>query len=283
MGFNRNGFKYSLPLMGFLFIVSNSEGYAGDMGPAEILATDSIYVGVFGGWGASNRTEVDQYGTAFLATGDGGALAVNAFGQTNSRSAGFVGAHIGYQWAPISSSPFFRWGIVPAAELESYYLGKSTLVADDVTDINTRLNEHDFDLRFPTKTVVSLINAVLNFNPSGQCRFHPYVGGGIGAAVSHITDAESAQMAPLEPGVNHYSANPTARDTTFASQLKVGLNFEVCHNTSLFLEYRWLYLAATNYTFGSTVAPGHAATSPWLVAMDSQHYNMGAVGLQYRI
>lgn len=283
MGLNRISLHYSIPLIALLFAFSNSEGYAGDMGPAEILASSAIYVGVFGGWGSSNSIDIDQYGTAFFTVDRGGPLAVNAFGSSDRSSAGFVGGHIGYQWAPISSCPFFQWGIVPAAELEGYYLGKNNLIGNDLTDINTRLNEHDFDVIYPMSTGVFLTNAVLNFNPSSQCRFHPYLAGGIGAAVIHIFDAVSTQVAPAEPGVNHYSANPNDKDTTFAAQAKLGLNFDLCHNMSLFIEYRWLYLANSSYTFGSTIAPGHAPTSPWLVELDSQKYNMGAVGIQYRI
>jgi predicted porin len=72
-------------------------------------------------------------------------------------------------------------------------------------------------------------------------------------------------------------------DATFAGQVKVGASYSLNPHFSLFAEYRWLYVSDSSFTFGSTVAPLHAATSAWRVELGSHDYNMGAVGLRYTV
>lgn len=275
--------NYSLSIMGILLAFTSTEGNAGTMGEEILSAPGKIYLGVFGGVGASNNISVSQYGTAFYTEAFGGPLAVNAFGQTNDRTVGLVGGHVGYQWMEGASNLFSSsWSLAPAVELEGYSVGKSSLTTDDINNETTRLIEHDFVVKYPMSTGVFLTNAVLNFNLN-QSRYHPYLGAGIGAAVISISNAIATQVAPAEPGLNHYNSNASDTDATFAAQGKAGLNFDLNNNLSLFAEYRGLYLANSNYSFGSTVYPGHPATSNWQVEMGSQYYNMGAIGLHYTI
>jgi hypothetical protein len=49
------------------------------------------------------------------------------------------------------------------------------------------------------------------------------VGAGIGAGVLSISDADSLQVSPREPGINHYNSNRNSSDVTFAAQVKAGL------------------------------------------------------------
>lgn len=276
--------KYSIPLIGLLFALTNPTGHAGAMGDAQIADAQKFYVGVFGGGGASTKVNISQYGTAYYSEAEGGPLAVNAFGKTNRRSVGLVGGHVGYRWAELFLAPdHSQLRIIPAIELEGYYLGKSKFTAHDINNVTTRLPEHNFMVTYPMKSGVFLTNAVLNFNLPNLNRFQPYVGGGIGAAVISISDAISTQVAPPEVGVNHYNSNGNDKDAAFAAQAKVGLNVSLSQNTSLFAEYRWLYLSTSHYAFGSTVYPQHVATSPWLVKIDAQKYNMGAIGVRYNI
>jgi len=72
-----------------------------------------MYLGVFGGGGNSNNSDISQTGTSFVR---GGPLSVNAIGTSNNHSAGLVEAHIGYQWADGARC------FMPAAELEGYSL-----------------------------------------------------------------------------------------------------------------------------------------------------------------
>ncbi|RAP37053.1 hypothetical protein B1207_06415 [Legionella quinlivanii] len=278
----KSSINFFLPFTGLMLALTGA-GHAGTMGPVVTAVPNTIYFGVFGGGGASTKTDIYQYGTAFFDEAAGGPLAVDAFGRSNSRSVGILGGQVGYQWAEILSNPFnSNWGLVPAFELEGYYLGKSKFTGHEINNNTTRLPEHDFLVSYPMKAGVFLANAVLNFN-SAECKFRPYVGAGIGGALISVDHARSIQVAPPEPGVNHYSANTSDEESVFAGQVKVGTSYVFSEHASIFAEYRWLHLAASNYTFGSTVFPGHAATSPWLVELDSQNYNLGAIGIRYTV
>ena len=49
----------------------------------------------------------------------------------------------------------------------------------------------------------------------------------------------------------------------------------------MFVEYHLLYITSSDYRVGSTVYPGHNATTNWLVDMGGHYYDIGALGLQY--
>lgn len=270
-------------VLGLALAVGSIDGFAGAMG-AAVAPAGVVYIGVFGGGGASNEVSVNQYGTAFYTEAKGGPLAVNAFGQTNSRSVGVVGGQVGYRWLEIVTNPFnISLGLAPAVELEGYYLSKGSFFADDINNETTRLVEHDFDSTFPVSSGVFLVNAVLGLNPANFHRVHPYIGGGIGAALVSIANATAKQVAPPEPQINHFNSNPSDSQSAFAAQGKVGLSFDLSQNASVFVEYRGLFIASTTFQFGSTVYPGHPATSNWTVGLDSQFYNMGTIGLQLNV
>jgi opacity protein-like surface antigen len=279
-----NNSKYPASILGILLVLSGAELQAGAMGPAQIPSSEKIYLGIFGGGGSSNHVNMSQYGTAFFSEAVGGPLAVNSFGQTNSRNVGIVGAHIGYQWGNIFLNPLNNQiGLSPAVELEGYYVDKSSFTGHDINNDTTRLPEHDFLVTYPISTGVFLANTVLNFNSASYAKLRPYVGAGIGAAVLSISNADSLQVAPLEAGVNHYNGNPNDKAAAFAAQTKVGLNYAFNEHLSVFGEYRWLYISDTNFTFGSTVYPTHAPTSSWSANLGSQHYNMGAGGIRFTV
>lgn len=263
---------------GCLLAMSASIAYSGTMGP--VCSTGKIYLGVFGGAGSVTSTDINQFGTAFFTEAEGGPLAVNSFGRSKSNSMGMVGGHIGYAW---SDNMGVHLPVTPAVELEGYYIGGVDIDGHDISNDTTRLPEHDFHVTYPIKSGVFLINAVLNANNSVFGSFRPYVGVGIGTAVVSVSDASSIQTSPPEIGVNHYNASTSDTEVAFAAQPKVGLRFDLTPHTSVFAEYRFLYLSATHYTFGSTVTPTHAPTSPWLATIKSQHYNMGTIGIDFDI
>lgn len=250
---------------------------AGTMGPVA-ANLGKVYVGVFGGGGASTDVDVSQYGTAFNQPVVGGVLAVNAFGTAEGRSVGLVGGQVGYLWSDIMLSSF---GLSPAVELEGYYLSKSSFTGQDLT--NDTVFEHDFLTTYPTSAGVFLANAVGNLNLANAPRVHPYVGAGIGAAVLSIRGADALQTSPLEAGINHFNSNPNNSDAVFAGQIKAGLSYDFNENFSIFGEYRYLYLANSSFTFGSTVYATHQTTTNWSVEFASQNYNLGAVGLRYTV
>lgn len=279
-----NNTHYPASVLGILLALSGAEIHAGSMGPVQVAATEKVYFGIFGGGGASNHVNINQYGTAFFSEAVGGPLAVNAFGQTNSRSAGMVGGHIGYQWGDIFlNSLNSQTSLSPAIELEGYYLGKSSFTGHEINNDTTRLPEHDFLVTYPISTGVFLANTVLNFNSASYANWHPYIAGGIGAAVLSISHADALQTSPLEANVNHYNGNTNDRVAAFAAQTKVGLNFAFSEHLSVFAEYRGLYIANSSFTFGSTVYPTHAPTSSWNANLGSQFYNMGAGGIRFTV
>jgi opacity protein-like surface antigen len=167
-----------------------------------------VYVGVFGGGGFSTATDVTQLGTAFFIEAQGGPLAVNAPGRTNSGGVGFVGGQVGYEW---SHGP----AVLPAFEIEGFYLRTGTRHAtvDNPTD---RLDERTFDNSFSIRNSVLLASMILSF-PTLHPGLTPYIGGGIGAARVSVDGANSLQTNPPEPGVNHFNSNPDSSVWTFAA------------------------------------------------------------------
>ena len=256
--------------------------YGGAMGNDSLASVGSIYVGAFGGGGAVTNTGLSQQGTAFYAEASGGPLAVNATGQLSGSSAWIVGGHVGYQWPErVLNHIGSNWTFAPATELEGFYIGGASLSGDDLSNDTTRLTEHDFFITSPMQTGVFLVNAVFSANHPSLGKFHPYIGVGAGTAVISIVGANSTQKTPSEPGINHYNSGSSDTGIAFAAQPKMGVSFNLSQNTTMFVEYRFLYLSASNYTLGSTVYPTHVATSNWDVKMGSQYFNMGTVGLQY--
>jgi opacity protein-like surface antigen len=246
-----------------------------------LVTPGKVYLGIYGGGGSSRNFNVDQYGTVFFLEATGGPLAVNAFGHANNDSARFVGLQLGYQINDILLDPKSQWSLMPAAELEGFYIRKNSL-NENLTNNTERLPEHNFNVTYPTKISVFLANAVFTFNK--PCLLvHPYIGFGIGGAIVRITDASAAQTSPPELNINHYNANTSDMDTTFAGQIKLGLSYDINNFVNVFAEYRWLYLSSTDYTFGSTVDPTHAITSSWQVKFDPQRYNLGSIGIRVNL
>lgn len=250
--------------------------FAGSMG-TQVPAGSGMYLGVFGGGGAVSSTRLSQFATVLYSEAQGGPLAVNAFGQSDRDSVWLVGARLGYRWLDRTWS---SWRVTPALELEGYYLSAS-LEGDDLNNNTTRLANHDFRVRYPMDTGVFLVNAVLNLDKPDFQRIHPYLGFGMGSAVIAVSNANSTQKTPPQPGVNHYNSNPDDTAMALAVQPKLGLQFDWSAQTRLFVEYRFLYLAGTKYRFGSTAYPDHSPTSNWNVNIGSQYYNVATVGLQY--
>jgi len=118
------------------------------------------YVGVFGGWGSSTDTGVSQLGSVFFIEAEGGPLAVNATGQLDSDSVGFVGGHVGHEWSSNSA-------VLSAFELEGFSLDTGTRRAALVNPTD-RLVEQEFDSTFPTDTAVFLANLVVSYPTSYQ-------------------------------------------------------------------------------------------------------------------
>ncbi|MBA3958292.1 MAG: outer membrane beta-barrel protein [Parachlamydiaceae bacterium] len=246
--------------------------------------TSRTYIGVFGGGLWSDSTRITQMGTAFFPEGTPvfGPLDIVAEGRTKKKSTGFAGVQLGYEW---SQTPCFGscsgWTIAPAFEIEAFFFRKK-ISAHLVNDPGiTRLTEHDFEDSFKMKAGVLMVNALVSFNSSCMYGFTPYVGGGIGAARISLKDADSLQVSPPEPGINHFNSRRDDSCWAFAAQAKAGLRYNFCGGWHVFGEYRYLFVDNSNYVFGSTVYPAHVPTSPWNVKLHNTNHNAFVAGIQF--
>ena len=215
-----------------------------------------------------------QSGTAFYSDAAGGPLAVEARGTAEGRTRGFGGAHIGYEWMR-RISPGFR--LAPALEIEGTYFSNT---AKKVSLINptTRLPEHDFIDKFPMNIGTLLVNGILEFNND---YLSPYVGVGVGVGFVSIHDANSSQISPPEPGINHFNNDRSEYTSLFATEAKAGLRYRFFKHYRISAEYRFIYLTTSNFTFGSTSYPTHVPTSPWMVKLGGLAYNGVTLGFDF--
>src|SRR5688572_30124109 len=107
--------------IGLMLAISSFQSQAGAMGEPLPCCSTKVYASVFGGGGASTHADINQFATAFFPEALGGALAVDAFGKSNSPSAGLIGGHLGYQWSEVPAF-FGSWNLAPATEIEGFYL-----------------------------------------------------------------------------------------------------------------------------------------------------------------
>lgn len=241
-------------------------------------AARGTYVGVFGGGGSSSISGVSQNGVALFPAAAGGPLVVNATGSSGTHGIGIAGLQIGHEWSRGSNEG--GWGLLPAAEIEGFYMAGSQQA--NLNNPTPRLPEHSFVDSFSMNNAVFVTNAVLSIQ-TPMASLTPYVGGGIGAACVSISNANSLQVAPPEAGVNHFNSGPDASSWGFAAQAKVGVRFALGKHAYLFTEYRYLYVGATTYVFGSTVYPTHAPTTDWTVRFGdmSNHLAVGGIGFNF--
>ena len=267
---------YSLALTGLFTLTITTADLAAM--PDFSTLYKGFYIGVLGGGGSSNSTHISQRAYVFEPAQSGGTIYVNATGRCDKNAVAFGGIHIGYDFSTTPSScGFFNSILSPSLELEGAYLKKT--LAGVIEALPTR----DFKVNLPIRAGVILVNSGLTFNHPCLSMFHPYFYGGIGAVNLSINHAESKQVFMVEYLVNHFDSKPRASDWTFAAQAKVGLRYNISNHCRLFAEYRYLYLAPSSFTFGSTVYPGHPQTSKWKVHLGNINYNMGAWGIEFTL
>jgi hypothetical protein len=243
--------------------------------PLSKAYAQSMYMGLFAGYGSARSAELEQQGAVLLNPRLH--LPIKATGPTNQSSLGMGGLQLGYEWSRLGSQAH-RWAVRPALELEAMYLGKHSPVGD--MPVRPRALGTQY-VTIPMTTGVVLANAVFTLETPYSRTLFPYVGLGAGAAFMSIKGADSAN--PSEPGINHFNSDPNASGTAFALQLKLGLKAQVQENVHVFAEYRHLSISPSSYTFGETDYPGvHLPTRKWDVSLGRQKYNFFVVGLQYR-
>lgn len=57
--------------------------------------------------------------------------------------------------------------------------------------------------------------------------------------------------------------------------------YKICQRFHIFAEYRFLFIDKSRFNFGSTVFPGHAATTTWDVDVKDMWYNAFVIGIQF--
>jgi hypothetical protein len=265
----------TLAVVGMLAFMC-SRASAGDETGAE---GRGIYVGLFGGVSGNSIQNVGQVGTALFPDMSGGPLNVNALGGTGTRAFGIVGLHIGHEWSGGCDEPG-GWHMLPAVEVEGFYMG-GTQKSNAFNPV-PRLPEHNFLVTLPMDNAVILTNVVVSLQD--DCTgIAPYIGAGFGATSINISGADSLQLGPPEMGVNHFNSNPNSSNWGFAAQGKAGVRVPLTDHLYVFGEYRFLYVSGTTFTFGSTVSPGHVATTPWTVHLGDMfnHMVVGGVGINF--
>lgn len=245
----------------------------------EPSSCNRLYIGGFGGGIYSNSNKVTQNGTAFFSEVTSiGPLSVIAEGKLNKTSSGFGGGQIGYEWSmPIICSD---WSLALAGELEAFFF-KHNKKGHLINQTVNGLPEHDFFNSFHMNSNVILANGVFSVKNDWLFGLTPYVGGGIGATRISLRKANSLQVEPQEPGINHFNSNRSDSSWAFAAQAKAGLRYTFWQSFHLFAEYRYLYVDSANYIFGATNYTTHVPTSPWNVKVKNIHYNAFAIGLQF--
>lgn len=258
-------------MLSVILVCSDARGE--EVVPHEVHSiARGFYLGAFGGGGVSSNGDLAQRGRAF----SGGGISVNAVGSADTATATIGGLHVGYEWAGWRlGKEESGWGLLPAAELEGYYLG-STLTGQLTS--NDTINRR-FNVSLPMNTGVFLSNAVLTLHT--PYKVQPYIGGGVGTAFVYISGADSLQVNTSEPGINHFNSNPNASSWAFAAQAKTGFRVDVIEHWWLFAEYRFLYIAPTDFTFGSTQYATHVPTTQWNVHIGNMFYNLAVAGLGY--
>ncbi|MEI6146346.1 MAG: hypothetical protein WCP66_08030 [Methylococcales bacterium] len=295
-------------------IISSQPVHAGDK------TSRGFYIGGFGGGGTSDNDNISQSGAAYkrdeanaihgyLADYDYNAnLLVNVTGKSESKTASIGGAQIGYELSEFQiGSSSSGWGLRPAIELEGYYLGSSmntnlsnpnpeafaavnSVGPNPNTHSPLAANSHTFNDTINLNMGVLLANTVFNFKTPWSNKILPYVGVGIGGAITSLSGANSTQTSNpqmptgYEAGINHFNSNNNATGSAFATQLKAGVRAELFDKFSIFAEYRYLNITDSGYTFGSTeYGLEHAKTTSWNVNLGSMNYHTGVFGIQYNL
>lgn len=266
--------KHTCPLL--IFICSLTVNYCTAADASKSRA--GLYIGIFGGLGSSSSTNLRQQGAVYLNPPHSfPTLPIDADGSTNdSNDIPVAGVHIGYQWDHWEIGT--GWGLQPAVELEGLYIGRHTPLGTMPVHPSFLGTQY---VTIPITTGVALPNFVLTLQTPYSDTIFPYVGLGAGASFVSINGSDSAN--PSEPGINHFNSDPDASDFAFSWQLKAGIKAEIFENIYLFLEYRYLFIDSTSYTFGSTDYPGaHLPTTSWNVNLGRQEFNLFITGLQYK-
>jgi opacity protein-like surface antigen len=150
--------------------------------------------------------------------------------------------------------------------------------------------EHRFANAMHIHARIAMLHAIVAYELSD--RLQPYVGLGVGTAWLRADRAVSYQTHPSGPiervpltgePVNHFNSRDHASASTFTWQARAGMRMDVTTRAGVFIEYRYMALTPTRFTFGSTQYPGHAPTDRWRVANGGIRTHSALAGVQYAL
>lgn len=210
---------------------------ARDLRAQPVAGTGSpggAYVGLLEGGGRLGPTDLTQAGTAFRAPGP---LSVRAAGDTNAGGAFLIGVQGGYEWSRwVVGGGGGKWGARPAVEVEGYFLRSSAI--GTLVNPTEVIPGHTFDVTLPMRSSVFVVSSLWVLKTPRPERVRAYAALGVGAARVSAKGADSAQINPAEPGINHFNSDPDERDSTFAVQPKAGAAITLTRRFALTTEYR---------------------------------------------
>lgn len=248
---------------------------AGNCHAADVQDGARFYLGGFGGAGVLEETSMQQVGTVFTpqTLPD---INVNAKGSADSTLAGAAGLRFGVSWGDWAASPS-GWSVNLATEVEGLYLGATP---KGVLDIDPQALGTQY-VTLPLASKALFANAILNLRTPWSDAIIPYAGGGAGYALVSVNASNSTN--PSEPGINHFNSDRDESGSALALQAKLGVRGLIDEHWSVFVEYRHVYIAPADFTFGETDYPGeHLPTSRWNVDLGRQNYDLLMSGIDYR-
>lgn len=241
---------------------------------ADISDSRSLYAGAFGGFGFLGEASMQQLGTV-ITPDSFPDIDVDARGSADRVSAPIAGVQLGYELNQWDLSPS-GWSVGIAGEIEGLYLAAEP---QGVLDIDPQALGTQY-VSLPLSVGAVLLNAVAGLRTPHSDRVIPYAGAGIGYGAVFINGSNSTN--PSEPGINHFNSEPDASAAGLALQAKIGIKAAVANNWSIFTEFRHVYIASTDYTFGRTEYETHLPTTKWNVELGPQNYNLWVTGVSYR-
>jgi hypothetical protein len=244
---------------------------------------ERYYVDAFGGVYASDGLTINQQGSIPYA---GYNVAVSAVGRANFQENGLVGGSIGYQVQNLVIGQKKHWHFIPSFELEGFYLTsklKANLVnpendiafdldGEPLADFSVPAGQQILNNTFQYHAGFIFPNVVFSFKGIILEEVEPYVGFGIGAAFDQLT----ASTSHASQSENYFLPQNNAFNAVLAAQIKSGFQLAINKNMNVFVEYRYIYAATSNYRMGSKLEDAQ-----WNLDFGTMHINAGVVGVGY--
>ena len=266
------------------------------------------YIGALGGISFKSNVCASQQGVAYryigqffpcqtTPTDENYNLYVNVKGKHHIKVGGMTGIRISIYQNYLNFNCFNRLLIDPSFEVEGIYLGSKisgilsnpilepAVIRDDgivSPSHSIPANKHQFCNTYNLGSGLLIFNTIFNIKNSINQIITPYIGIGIGFSFNTLYKANSDQIAPCNEDVNHFNSDTKSISIKPCIQARLGISANKTDNFSVFIEYRYLYIAPTSYVFGNTYYPGHHPnTSKWNFSFKSMNFQTLVLGFNY--